>query len=1417
MSGWNNNNNKKKKEHDDEEGQSDREILDRYNRIRQLMLNRRLINDERITGQRREAEPSDERARAALVRMRATLDEYVSDESLPPTPEDAWEERPITQELPPLPPTPDEAWEERPITQELPPLPDDEWSDEEERPITQEQLYVLPSPGRVVVGTPSDDGGGGGDDGGGGGDDASEGGMTDDSDYDEWVYPLEPHPGVDTATTRWYRPLLRYVPHIRDKMIQAFMSLDIVVQRYHPWNHWGGIDVPVVRGIPIDIITNENINCTSVLTGVRRVGQLYKFSFDTAFLDNTNHWRLMWTPIYERVHHANKTALAYNDVVPFNTTLYVGDELRGPRRAQRLSMRAQVAERSVFDLSPGAPVFAHVRIRYQNLVFIFYQIHRQVVRFMQNPSNFYGGLLPVGMSPYKIDITIRLYSRPHSLNPRADRYVTFPYNEITRLADGQASVELRNFMFTILNILYSPDEDSDGQTYRGEFEWDPFWFLLSYVKRRPMAAYGRNKKAPCSFVFDTVPVVSDCIRESVRILRPESATLFENVTTIEEATKRIIDNDIPLHIIYNTVKIRDDWAGPQQPIQAYHRKRLKHFKLVNPSSNELVYYHKSPHVDAQFIIYDVATKHCEPADNVITEPLLRDHVALSSKYLAILSDNNEEVKVIVTPVIKTSAPRVSGVDDDRVLYCFMRCVSVTTHELTGVVDGIPDTLILKVGAMFLRWDDLVRLDEIEKSADEEAFAAFEAEHFTMYESNEFIETLIMLCHPEDGEYVRAVLVTAQSHSIDHFHLINMFEKYHNGNPFISVSHIKYGSTTSISGINFVGTVGSVFDLNGHMKIRTHADLAKTMNITFSSRHLPQMDGPECDIQTAYYTLPRDQFETYCETAIRPAGSFSVATTTAIAYFRYARILHSLDPVQALFEYKNTTVLDYPSSFGLMYAVNENYRTRETDIKLEQLNYETFSVIKRATPGPRCDMYDGVNKLVHEPIVQLDVASCYPFVMAFMKDVYFPTGGVSIQAIQTPEFIADLTPKLQPDVSSKETLGYYLVTVDQTILQRRNRNPIIPLMKRPPGSSKRYDFSPEVLVQERIYLSNVTIRCLLRYGCTVTFIEDAVCYTFSERRANHVLFGEVVSSLMTARAVAFRDEATQHHASIIKGLVNGLYGKYYSSPSDTFIVPISDHYVNINHFDVKNAVPGSQVVLGDVTPTHAAVQFKRDVKNMRQLPPIQIGGILLDHYNAFTYDAMFGQFNRSDCIYTDTDSLFISARVFDPCRSILSSMRLSTNRFARQFNNLYADQQTYVTQRQSLFICGVVNITTNSTIGIFFRPKCYMLFNPSSEYSRCLMAGMSKDTILLDNEPANNHHEFVKITDGLGYPTISSDPMAHEYFMGHQDRSISTFTNLYTAALRIQSEGHCYFLSRQCHRSIINHSYAYKYILKKITF
>jgi hypothetical protein len=328
--------------------------------------------------------------------------------------------------------------------------------------------------------------------------------------------------------------------------------------------------------------------------------------------------------------------------------------------------------------------------------------------------------------------------------------------------------------------------------------------------------------------------------------------------------------------------------------------------------------------------------------------------------------------------------------------------------------------------------------------------------------------------------------------------------------------------------------------------------------------------------------------------------------TAVLYSKYRDALRDIPATK---EYANK-LYNTKTIGSLIYKVFDTH-AKNKEYQFKKLSYKHYADLRKYKIAGRVEMFNDIQKIL-ERIASGDACSLYPYVMS-VAPVYYPVGDTT----ETDTYQGD------------DVIGFYYCDIDQSNLRAADLPKIYALK-----TDIENDWGHEQIL-ENYLISNVMIRLLRKYGCTVTIKEGF----YWENKVKSCEMFKFLLGFMSAKNKQDKlnkEGSPEYNPALretLKLLMNSLSGKVIEGlhAEKTEAVESVDEYVKIQKKATKiNTINdiGNKVF----------ITYEVDEKTLiGKQKPIYLGCLIYDYAKEYMYEYSYSKIGLSKLVYTDTDA------------------------------------------------------------------------------------------------------------------------------------------------------------------------------------
>ena len=655
----------------------------------------------------------------------------------------------------------------------------------------------------------------------------------------------------------------------------------------------------------------------------------------------------------------------------------------------------------------------------------------------------------------------------------------------------------------------------------------------------------------------------------------------------------------------------------------------REFKGVKPTIEDikLVYLNKITNVNEckKIIIYDELNKHFD----IIDELKINNDILLS-RCNKVFKNTEKGYKLLFTPTEINKTNKLNDfVNNYKVFF-----------DYETVIDFEVNNCMKEYSCSILVLDDkdLNELDEIDISGDKKKLHKFlypnnRAPRVICFKGFDCSTQLLNWIYDNQINYLnkennRFDFVSFNGSNFDNFILLNALLKQDENdltNKLLNVSDVFYNGNQIL---NFkINKKHSTFDIRKHL-VGSLKSCCKGFNVNMCGK----LDFDHNKAQKLYqkgklidYITDNQELEDY---------NNMDCISLAIIFKRYKDALINMPQTKKYGE----KLTDNKTIGGIIYNIfkdhTRNLKMNKKDkLKFEKLDKKYYKDILKYKCAGRVEMFNGVQEIL-EGMVSLDICSMYPFVMAVLKDAYYPCGKIT-----------------EVNKFDNKKIGFYYCDIDQSILRTKNLPNIYPKKNykiKKDGSQGEligndWD-TTEVL--ENYLISSVMIKQLKSYGCIVD-IKSGI--TFQDKMRGCDLFEFILEFMMkkNEQDINKKEKPELYNSALretLKLLMNSLSGKVIEGlHTDKTEMTTSyefqqllnrmdddDEGIRTNNIESINAIN----FVGNKVFTSYKVSEDSELSKQR---PIYLGVMIYDYSKCYIYDTLYAVVGLKDLVYTDTDA------------------------------------------------------------------------------------------------------------------------------------------------------------------------------------
>ena len=425
------------------------------------------------------------------------------------------------------------------------------------------------------------------------------------------------------------------------------------------------------------------------------------------------------------------------------------------------------------------------------------------------------------------------------------------------------------------------------------------------------------------------------------------------------------------------------------------------------------------------------------------------------------------------------------------------------------------------------------------------------------------------------------------------------------------------------------------------------------------------------------------------------------------------------------------------------------------IEFPKLNKTQYDDMLKYKSAGRVQLFNGIQHILEE-MGSKDICSMYPFVMAVMKNAYYPCGELH----ETDEYI-------------KNKMGWYYCDIDQSNLIKKN----LPLIIAKKVFTKKKDGSEGALegndwdtkeILKDYFISTVQIDQLKKYGCDVK-IKNGLY--FSDKVRGCDLF-EFILEFMNKKNEQdeFKKTKDERYNSALretlKLLSNSMSGKAIEGLHlEKTVATDSYGFLKIKDADKTEQITTINIIGSKVFTTYKVTQESQMAKQR----PVYIGCLIYAYAQKHIYDTLFAVVGKKDMVYCDTDAgkLTKSAFMREDVQEYYKTAKVEAWDKAIQYDKRLANHLLY--DPNSKVYGSYEEELSPNTESFFLQKKGYIIIGKDNKDTKIGFKGVPKTALLL-----NGDESFMtgkKDKDGKIKYTIDDQKKAIDYYNENRDKQI----------------------------------------------
>lgn len=385
-------------------------------------------------------------------------------------------------------------------------------------------------------------------------------------------------------------------------------------------------------------------------------------------------------------------------------------------------------------------------------------------------------------------------------------------------------------------------------------------------------------------------------------------------------------------------------------------------------------------------------------------------------------------------------------------------------------------------------------------------------------------------------------------------------------------------------------------------------------------------------------------------------------------------------------------------------------------KLKQNHYD--DMLKYKSAG-RVELFNGIQH-IEEKMCSKDICSMYPFVMAVMKDAYYPCGELH----ETDDYIED-------------KMGWYYCDIDQNILRTKN----LPLIIADKIFTKKADGTEGALegndwntkkVLKDYFISTVQIKQLQKYGCDVV-IKNGIYFSDKVRGCDLFEFILEFMNKKNEQDGLKKTKSAEYNSALretLKLLSNSMSGKAIEGLHlEKTIATDSYGFLKIKDDDKTEQITTINIIGSKVFTTYTVSQESQMAKQR----PVYVGCLIYAYAQKHIYDTLFAIVGKKDMVYCDTDAGKLTESAFNRAdvqeyyktakvqawdKAIVYDSRLGDHLLYDENSKVYGSYEEELSANTESFFLqkkGYVIIGDETKIGFKGVPKTALLLNGDESF------------------------------------------------------------------------------------------------------
>ena len=440
------------------------------------------------------------------------------------------------------------------------------------------------------------------------------------------------------------------------------------------------------------------------------------------------------------------------------------------------------------------------------------------------------------------------------------------------------------------------------------------------------------------------------------------------------------------------------------------------------------------------------------------------------------------------------------------------------------------------------------------------------------------------------------------------------------------------------------------------------------------------------------------------------------------------------------------------------------------IDFPKLNQKQYDDMLKYKSAGRVELFNGVQH-IEEQMCSKDICSMYPYVMAVMKDAFYPCGEMH-----------------ETDTYVKRKMGWYYCDIDQSNLAAKN----LPLIIAEKVFTKKADGSDGALegnnwgttkVLKDYFISTVQIKQLKKYGCKVT-IKKGIYFTDHVRGCD--LFEFILEFMQKKNEQdGFKKSKSENYNSALretlKLLSNSMSGKAIEGLHlEKTVATDSYGFIKIKEADKTEQVTTINIIGSKVFTTYKVTQESQMAKQR----PVYIGCLIYAYAQKHIYDTLFAVVGKKEMVYCDTDAGKLTERAFNRAdvQEFYKSAKVQAWDKAIQYDPKLGDHLLY--DPNSKVYGSYEEELPKNKESYFVQKKGYIIIGEDDSNTKIGFKGVPKNALLLTgDEPfmTGKTQKHKQHGDIIKY-TIDNQKEAIDYFNENTDKQIQNNPKKFGATL-----------------------------------